>query len=238
MRPLAIVALMLASVPAQAAVTLVAHAAGTGGHNNGDTTAAVNTTGATLLVAAIGGYAFGTPGISDNFNNTWVPLASPGGDPVSGITRLYYVANPVVGPGHRVSVTGSGIFATIAMEAFAGVATTTPLEAQSGTSSGLSTSFQAGSVTPHATGDLLVAAIEPGAATSVTISPGTVTDQIPTQSGLNYGVAMAYVVVPSAAPQNPTWTTNVTTVASISIGAFAQASSQSAAQAPAQSFNF
>jgi hypothetical protein len=210
-------------IPAEAAISLVAHAAGAGGHNNGDITSAVNTAGASLLVAAVGGSGSGTFTVSDTYNNTWIPLSSPGVDGVNGIVRIYYVVNPAVGTGHQVSVTGSGIFATIAMQAFSGVAVVSTLETQNGSASGSSTTFQAGSVTPRAIGDVLVAAVEQGSATLVTMSGATVTDQVPTVGGLSYGVAMAYLLAPSTSPENPAWTTNITTVASRSVGIFAQA---------------
>jgi hypothetical protein len=224
-------------IPAEGAISLVAHAAGTGGHTNGDTTSAVNTAGASLLVAAVGGSGSGTFTVSDTYNNVWIPLSSPGADAVNGIVRIYYVVNPAVGSGHQVSVTGSGIFATIAMQAFSGVAVVSTLETQSGAATGSSTTFQAGSVTPLAAGDIVVAAIEQGSATSVTMSGATVTDQIATVGGLSYGVAMAYLLAPSSSPQNPTWTTNITTVASRSTGIFAQAPA-GGPRVTAQGFSF
>lgn len=237
MRSIALL-LALASLPAEGAITLIAHSASPGGHTGGDSTAAVNTTGANFLIAAVGAYAGGALAVADTYGNTWTPLVNRGPDTSGGVNRLYYAVNPVTGPGHQVSVSGSGIYATIAMQAFSGVQTTpSAFESQNGSVSGSAASFQAGSVTPNSAGDLLVLGIEQGQAPSISISGAILTDQVPTQGGLNYGVAMAYLVMPSTASQNPVWSPNASTVASLSAAVFSF-SSAPATRSTSQAFIF
>ena len=82
---------------------LIAHAIVGSSTGNNATTSAIDTTGATLLVALIvtdtGG---GT--MSDSKGNTWTALtAHSGGTTVTG--QLFYVSNPTVGSGHTFTPT-------------------------------------------------------------------------------------------------------------------------------------
>ena len=137
-------------VPANTSIapTLVAHAAMPAG---GGTTSAINTTGAKILVAAVSTYvSSGT--ISDSKSNTWVPLTANGSGG-NAVAQLFYVVNPTVGTGHTFTSSGSYISASVA--AFAGVATTSPFDEQTG-STGSGSTLATGNITPSNANSLIV----------------------------------------------------------------------------------
>lgn len=173
---------------------------------NGGTTAAVDTTGATFLVAFVAG--IGTRTVSDSKTNTWVPLTDEGGTDPSG--RLFYVTNPTVGTGHTFTVSGTSIFATLCVQAHSGVDIVSPhdQEAVGGSGSGwTNANAQPGSITPPGDGYLIVAGFGTAIGTPFDgIDSGlTITNEIQFAGGNNYAGAMAYVYQTTGAPINPLW---------------------------------
>lgn len=167
---------------------------------SGGTSAAIDTTGATLLVAALSALS---PGISDSKGNTWTPLSavSP-----SQTVQLFYVANPVVGTGHTFTCSGS--FVSMVVRAYNGVATTTPFDQQNG-SAASGTTVSPGSVTPSQDGELLVAAcgiLSPSAAPTVDSGFTTPSNYVNNSPGVNFGVAFSEQVQTTATARNPTFT--------------------------------
>ena len=174
------------------------------------TSAAIDTTGATLLVIAQAGLNAGTPTPTDSKGNTWTALTEYAGGNLS--VRLYYCANPTVGTGHTfTALWGGGSYASIAVAAFSGTLNAAP-DASGGAGSASGTTQQPGLLTPSVdnclvvTGFMYVSGTVPGPATisagfNVTDDIGNATTTIP--------VAMAYQVQTTATGVNPTWSSNV-----------------------------
>src|SRR5262249_55057421 len=97
---------------------------------DGNTTGAIDTTGATLLVMHAA-YYVAPSSVSDSYGNTWVSVIDETGSPHS---QMWYVANPIVGPGHTFTISGIGLFQCMQAAAFSSVATTSPLDQFDGNS--------------------------------------------------------------------------------------------------------
>ncbi len=218
------------------AAALVAHSCSSGGPNTVGTSA-MNTTGANFLVAAIG-YSFGSsPVISDNYSNTWTPLSAYGPDSGAGMTKVYYAPNATVGASQTVTVSGSSIYANVCVAAFSAAGS---FGIQEGGVSASASSYQLGSVTP-AIGGIVVAAVQPGTALSVSINSGfTIADQRPTVGGVNYGCGIAYLISASGSAVAPMWTPSLPTPATFALAVFSPGEPPlvSAAGAGSQGFIF
>jgi hypothetical protein len=84
--------------------TLVSHAEA--GSFSSATTAAINTSGATLLVAWLAVEGADPTAPTDSYNNVWQPLPVYANGP-SSHGRFFYAYNPMVGPGHTFTA-GAG----------------------------------------------------------------------------------------------------------------------------------
>lgn len=180
------------------------------------TTAAMDTTGAKILIATLGTYGGDITAavITDSKSNTWTAVANCAGADTLNNTGLWYAVNPTVGTGHTVSATYTGainestaFFLSLAVAAFSGVATSSPLGQNScGNSTG--GTVQPGSITPGSNGQLIItSATNVYAIETWSINSGfTITDQVQSDPGLDAGVALAYYLQPTAAAINPTWT--------------------------------
>ena len=135
---------------------------------------------------------------------------------------MYYCSAPIVGTGHTFTYSGTSIYTAMCVQAFSGLASSTPFDVQNGAATTGATSLQTGSITPTANGELLVTYIAPFNSVSVspTIDSGfTVTDFIAGGGG-NWAAAMAYFVQPTAAAINPTWSYTPSASASTEIASF------------------
>ena len=146
----------------------------------------VNTIGANLIVVTT--QAGGV--VSDSLGNVWTLL-------VTGTTvEMRYCFNPIVGPSHTFSVTGAGL--PIAVQAFAGVANEFP------TIMSDATGTQPGEVTPATNNSLvLTTAI---CNTSTAIPAGYIGLANTTGTSGQSIVGVAYKLLATPAPENPTWT--------------------------------
>ena len=180
------------------AIALVSHVAATGSNF---TTGSINTTGATLLVANNSNFG-GTPGISDSYNNTWIPFTQRGGN---NAQRMHYCINPVVGTGHTFTVTDGNV-GSLQVAAFSGVTGVLPFDQASGAASAGSSTAQPGSLTPANANSLMICGLGfQNAGTLSGINSGfTITDTSPA-SGI-YGGSLAYLIQTTAVAENPTWT--------------------------------
>jgi hypothetical protein len=191
--------------------TLIAHDAKpqTGGGNA--VTAALNTTGATLIIIATvhGNPASPDTAPFDNKANTWIPLLSPLN--VSSFrSRLWMALGPslVVGTGHTFTFP-PGYTQALAVAAFGGMTPvgTLPVVGQAGT---LPSPFVIGAINPIGPGSvpidnaLFVASAGWGDA-SVLTSNLTISDHLVWVGGQNYGVALAYTIQGTSAPISPQW---------------------------------
>lgn len=167
---------------------------------NGIPSSAIDTTGATLYVCASGSLPSNT--CSDSNSSTGWTCLTPVTANQTGV--ICYTLTPI--PGSSVTFSATGGLGSTEFAAFSGV---TAFDQQNGASNGASGyTAQAGSVTPTANGELLVAAgsfdqaISPFPPT-INLSY-TITDSV--QFGSIYGSSMAYLIQTTAAASNPTWT--------------------------------
>lgn len=183
---------------------LVAHSAVQG--TSGGTTAAVDTTGANILIAYVGAFVLSSAVVTDSFSNTWLPLtANTGGSSCSG--QLFYAKNPTVGTGHTFTL-GSVSFATLTISAFSGADTSSPFDVQSTGNTPGSGSVQPGSITPSNANSLIVCGCTPNDSSSgnPTVSSGfTITDSLGYAIGTAEGGAQAYQIQTTITAVNPTW---------------------------------
>ena len=184
------------------AITFVASVT-RGGAAGGGTTAAIDTTGASLIVISVGWNATAIVPITvtDSKSNTWSPLSFS----VRTDTReqLYICLSPTVGSGHTFTVTGTAIYPAIIVTAFAGVAS---LQVDTG-ANGASSPIASGSITPAANGALILTARVSNAAATNTITPsGFTAITVAYAGGTNMGGAVGYLIQTTAAAVDATWT--------------------------------
>lgn len=186
---------------------LVAHTGTQGaGQPSSITTPAINTTGATGLIIAVGWWdGVGNVSVSDSKSNTWAPVTKYVTSNCS--VEFFTCLNPgSVGSGHTFSKTGTDTYGSIAVLAFSGTDTTASVDGNSGAGTASGTTQQPGSITPSQNGSVVITALGMSAHSgSGSIDGGfTVSDSF--VDGSNYGVALAYLIQTSAAAANPTWT--------------------------------
>lgn len=204
---------------------LKAHAiAGSGGSSNTGTTPGVDTTGADLIVIAVGYFSTGTLGtISDSKGNTWTALANHTNSANTSL-KIYYSHSPTVGAGHTFSAAGSGTYLSIAAMAFSGSAAT-PFDVEHAGGGSASTSGQPGSITPAGTGELLVLAGSFGSGISSTAptandSFSAAIDFHQGSSGVDFGLVDFWLSDGNANAINPTITWTGSAEYEIDIAAF------------------
>jgi hypothetical protein len=188
------------------AIALVSNAIVTGGASGG-TTSAINTTGATLLVAFISSFTDSAVTVSDSKGNTWVGLTVQ--TAVQPHARIYYAVNPTVGTGHTFTCSGSSIYSAACFAAFSGVVTTSPFDVQNGQSGGAqsNTTARPGNMTPSVDGELVIVGVSMASTETVTAPSGfAITNQVAYSGGVNFGGAMAYAVQTTATTTNPLFT--------------------------------
>lgn len=185
------------------AIALVAHVGAVSTTSNNVTSAAIDTTGANLLVLVLSD-SDGSTVISDSKSNTWTSAVGPTGP--SPKVRIFYAKNPTVGTGHTFTGTSSAKFPSIYASAFSGADTTAPLDQINSATSPGAASLQPGSVTPSANGELLVTGFTTNSSDTMSIgSSFTLLDQHGTVGGQAFGGGSAYLVQATAAAINPTW---------------------------------
>lgn len=166
----------------------------------GGTTTAINTTGANLIVLALGWYVgSATATVSDSKGNTWIALTDVSG----GFSKhqIYYAKNATVGTGHTFTISMStsawpGAF----VYAISGADTTAPFDVQNSFANVLSSGPISIAVTPTINGSFIVTGLRTGNATTSTVSIDL--SFILTK---NTGGAAAYIIQTTAATINPTW---------------------------------
>jgi hypothetical protein len=212
--------------------TLVAHQAAPSTNGNSATTAAVNITGANLIVVFVGWFSAATTiAISDSASNTW---SGPIGTPVSANVALstYYLFNPTTSASYTVTITSPGnpTFPSVAMMAWSGAATS-PLDQAAGHGNvSAGTSVQAGFITPSANNELIPVglAVDTSLPGSPSINSGfTQLDFVPWVNGVNEAVGSGYLAQTTAAVVNPTWSWTNTSDGAASIQSFLGSSAHS-----------
>ena len=179
--------------------------------------AAINTTGASLLVAGTAGFIF--PAYpTDSRSNFWQYGSQYGG--ASGPQSLIpFVPAPAIASSHTFGIQNqAALFPSGVIFACSGTTTVYPLAAQNGLAHSSSSTFQSGSVTPLEIGDLLVSVSscsQAGVVTSVTVDSGFSSPVINSSASF-VASATAYLVVASTSAVNPTWTWTIANAANCS----------------------
>jgi hypothetical protein len=191
-------------------IALVSHVSAQGGTSV--TTGSINTSGANFLVAVLTDFNQDAASvISDNKSNAWLILPYFIGAGSAGRTRIAFCRNPTVGTGHTFTLSNSGRFSGIAVAAFSGVVSDkNPFDQMNGAITAGSTSLACGSITPLLDKELIVYGICDAWTGTVSVSTGTILEQLPLIGGSSFGVALAYTIQTTAAAINPTWTTSNT----------------------------
>jgi len=170
------------------------------------TTGALDTTTATLILAGVISYAAvaapNTP--TDAKGNTYSGLTVQTTG-TGARARLYSVANPTVGTGHTVTVTG-GTAVVVLVAAYSGSLVVSPFDQENG-ATGTASPFAAGPVTPSQNNELLVALVGwHTLATVPTIDSGfTVREGFGYSAGDHFGGALADLIQTTGSAQHPAW---------------------------------
>lgn len=168
------------------------------------TTAAIDTSGANLLVAHVADYQSATTGVlTDSKGNTWTGLTPV--IPGSARSTLYYCLTPSVGSGHTFAVTkvGADCYPSVQVIAFSGALAYD----QEANAAGVAVSTkQPGSLTPPSEGALFVTGISWETSTTMSIDLGFTKEVDNNYSAGNaFGGAIAYFIQGAAAGLNPAW---------------------------------
>lgn len=168
------------------------------------TSSAINTTGATLLVANQS--AFVTLGsLTDSKSNIWTPLT--GHTNGNTVQQLYYVQNPAVGSSHTFTISGI-VSGSIQVAAISGVTVSSPFDVEAGGT--VTNDGQLGSVTPSGANSIIISAMAYTNSGQMVLGVDTNYKiiQLDPVAGPPSGViagALAFVVLPVAAASNPKW---------------------------------
>lgn len=198
------------------AITLLTHVAAVNGNAASPitiTTASIDTTLATLLVAALASNGAATaPVLSDSKGNTWTlrtTYASAGQR-----VQLAYCSNPVVGAGHTFTLAGATSYPALAVAGYSGTLLVSPYDTENGAQTTISSSLATGSITPSMNGEVVVTGVSWNSSTNpntVSVDSGfTITDQAGPLSGAGLGAGLASLIQTTAGAVNPTWTTSAT----------------------------
>lgn len=187
-------------------ITFINHSVSTGGPN-AVSTPAVSTVGANFIAVCGSGFISTGATLTDSLSNTWQNLAAIGPDVNAAYSRCWYASPATGGASQTFTLSGTSITACIAMEAFAGVATSSVAETQAGAVISSASTWQPGSVTVVKAGDLLISTINPGGSATATINSSfTKTDLSAVVGATHFGIAMAYLITTTGSAVNPTWT--------------------------------
>lgn len=181
------------------AIALVASVSATPG-SGGGATAAIDTTGADLIVMSAASFSAGFT-VSDSKGNTYTALTLRGG---SFRQQLFYCLAPSVGASHTFTVTST--YPPIFVYAFSGVSS---YQTEGGATAASGTSLASGNITPAADGALIVTGLGAsgtGTQTDTVTPTGFVTPTTKQHTGgTNVAGAASYYIQPTAATINPTW---------------------------------
>lgn len=187
-------------------------------NSNGFTTPPFDSSGADTHLVAISRLHGTTPAITDSRGFTWIPLTSS--DNAPDLQWVYAVG--AGGSGHTLTVSGTGVYVSIARYHFSGGAAS-PLDTGSPKNNfnPAGTSVQPGSQTPSVDNCLVVlGGAFGGDVAGIAITGGFSTpDAAGTVGGTAYGIAGSYLIQTTAAPANPTlsWTNSQGVAVSLAV---------------------
>lgn len=205
-RILLILTLSLLYISTYAQIAIVtSYSVAVGG--SGGTSASGNTTGANLLVAVLGYFRSSSPNISDSKGNSWT-LVQKYEDPLSNAgVAIYYAwgSGIVVGSSHTFSTTSH--FAGLFVLAVSGArSATTPLDQFNGTAvNSASNPLNTGSISPTATGTIVITGVYQNAADPAPTTPSGYTLMGAFAVGTSYPCGAAYKILSGSGAENPGW---------------------------------
>jgi hypothetical protein len=177
---------------------------------DGSTTAPINPSGATLLIAHVA-YLWDnltSPSILDSNLNTWLVVNDVQNGLLNLSSKLFYAANAIVSPGQTFTVNGPGLRPLLEIAAFGGVATANVLDRRNTNGSADTvTTAQPGAITPLIYNELVISAIASDGSQPLKIDSGySIIDQAPASGLTNMQGGLAFLVQGKAGSTNPTWT--------------------------------
>ena len=201
------------------AFALLTHGSGpSDGSSNNAVTGSIDTTGAALLIVVVSWLAGVTLAVSDSKSNTWHGMTAQASG--SAQTRIYWCVPTTVGTGHTFTAATTGGAPGIDAASFSGSVTATPNDQENGAHSDAATTLATGSITPSATGALVIAALGSNSTGSYSIDSGfTIADQRAFAAG-QFGGALAYIIETTIVSKNPTWTQGSSTFTAAAIASF------------------
>jgi len=188
------------------------------------TTAAIDTTGADLLIVGVSFFTAAMPTLTDSKGNTWTILTLQI-NTATGYPRnvICYCVPTSVGSGHTVTLAGISLYGTLTFAAFSG-AHATPFDQEAGgDASGVNTVSAGSGITPSVPNALVIANVGTSADTSVATAISgdfNMLTPIASVSGVNLGECLAYSMQTAAAAVDPTWTINIADNLTATIASF------------------
>lgn len=197
------------------------------------TSAAVDTTGATLLIVAVsksgvGNVASGAA-ISDSQGNTWQAGSDVSNSALNAC--IWYAYNKGAGAlstsaSHTFTI-GSPNTSGAVCCAFSGtLVSSTPLDQQNTNTAATATTVTTGSITPGQNNELVIAIIDAQVASTAPFSINNIynmNEYIPGVAGNVQAIGMAYLIQVTAAATNPTFTVTIASNLAAAIASFKQA---------------
>lgn len=202
-------------------ITFISQVATAGTVQAGVTSAAMDTTGATLILVAVAHFTFsGDPVVTDSAANTWTLVGSYGGS--SPEMSLYYCDAPNVSATHTFAAADATLYGSIAAIAFSG--TDSAPEDEVGAAA-TSTTLQPGSITPAGNDSVLISAFASGNSQhgTASIDSGFEAALNGVASGDIFNVALSYKIQTTAAEEDVEWTVPDSTGLAAIITVFAPA---------------
>lgn len=171
------------------------------------TTSATNATGTTGIVFCAA-YNLGTGTPSDSLSNTYTLISTI---TLGGAVRMsmWYCKNPTVSSSMTFSLTCTlNTIAGVTILCFSGTDKTTFYDSVTAQNSAISTTVQAGSVTPSRGSCIIVSAVGiNGATTAPSVDSGFSSPVgVSFVAGNNFGQYSAFLVQSASSAVNPTWT--------------------------------
>jgi hypothetical protein len=199
-------------------IALLSHTYKQGNSGGSGTSPAIDTTGASLLVAYVADFTGSAAAtFADSQGNTWTALTAR---PLTGNMRsqMYYCASPTTSASHTFSATGTNSFAAIAIAAYSGTATS-PYDQETGATTLTGTSLATGSVTPSENNELVIYGCG-YASSALSVSVGTMLDTAAIIGGTSYGIGLAYEIQTTATARSPSWSWSSSNSCSTTIATF------------------
>lgn len=173
------------------------------------TSSGINTTGATLLVAAVGSDSGTTSAPTSSPSNTWTALTQYGNSTGNAYLQIYYVCGPNVSSSQTFTNNAGGGSALV-VASFSGTLTSNCLDTPAvngNAATSTSATVQPGSITPSQAGELLFAACDQsGGSTSNTFTINDSFSSLDQPTSFVPILADFYLVDTNTSAINPTCT--------------------------------